>query len=428
VLSAVLATVFSAPTGPAPKKSYEGYKIVVAYPNVQFSNLAASLRSHLRAFEKDRHVTQLHQAGPTGPLTLLVSPEKADELQTMLKGFNVASKVQSNNYQKLIDLEKEKLFAKHEFKMGHSLSAFPIDKYHNYQEILDYLESLEKQFPKLVKRFTYGKSTENRDLIGVKIGSDPENQKGIWIDGGTHAREWITGSSVVYIIDQLVNNKDTKPLTDGLNWYLVPIVNPDGYEYSLNTDREWRKTRSQQKDNCYGVDPNRNFDFHWDGEGSSDEPCEETFRGPQAFSEPEVKSITDFWGKNAKNIQALFSLHSFSELWMLPYAYKKPAVYPPDYEELLKLAQEGEKALEATHGEHYTVGNIADMLYAASGSSIDYAKGVNNIKYSYAFETRPKGRRGVYGDGFHPDETEIIPTGEELFAGIKVVAQKVISE
>jgi len=426
VLAAVLATAFSAPTGPASKKSYEGYKIVVAYPNAEFPNLAASLRPHLKAFEKERHVSQLQQAGRNGPLTLLVSPEKADELQTMLKTLNIASKVQADNYQKIINQEKEKMFAKQTFKSGHSASSFPIDKYHNYQEMLDYMESLEKQFPKLVKRFNYGKSTENRDLIGVKIGTNPDNQKGIWVDGGTHAREWVTGASVIYMIDQLLNNKDSKPLIDGLNWYMVPMVNPDGYEYSLNSDRDWRKTRSKQSGGCFGTDANRNFDFHWEGEGSSDDPCDETFRGPKAFSEPEVKGMTDFWGQNAKNIQALFSLHSFSALWLLPYAYQAPAVYPPDYDEMLKVAQEGEKALEATHGVHYEVGNIADMLYAAAGSSIDYAKGVNGIKYSMGFETRPKGE--LYGDGFHPDETEIIPTGEELFAGIKVVAQKVISE
>jgi len=399
-------------------KSYEGYKVFEIYPNAKFPNV---LRKSLKKLEKHHHVITLHHSSRTGSKIFLVSPEKADEFQTLLEKLNIPSKLRAENYQKIIDLEKKKLVSKEQFKLGYSSKSFDIDAYHSHQEILDYLESLEKKFPNLVKRFNYGKSSENRDLIGVKIGSKPDSQKGIWVDGGTHANEWITGASVLYMIDQLVNNKDTKPLTDGLNWYMVPMVNPDGYEYSRETEREWRKTRSKQAGDCIGVDPNRNFDFHWDGEGSSDDPCDVDYRGPKAFSEPEIKSLTDFWNQNAKTIQSAITLHATDKFWMLPYAYQKPAVYPPDYDELLKLAQEGEKALEAVHGEHYTVGNIVDVLYPASGSSIDYAKGVTGIKWTYAFEITPIG-----SGGFDLAETKIIPTGEQLFAGISVVARKVI--
>ena len=34
-------------------------------------------------------------------------------------------------------------------------------------------------------------------------------------------------------------------LLDKFNVYLLPMVNPDGYEYSRNHDRMWRKTRSK---------------------------------------------------------------------------------------------------------------------------------------------------------------------------------------
>jgi len=41
---------------------------------------------------------------------------------------------------------------------------------------------------------------------------------------------------------------------------------------SLLKDRLWRKTRSKHpnpKVKCRGVDPNRNWDFHWGGEEQS---------------------------------------------------------------------------------------------------------------------------------------------------------------
>ena len=34
-------------------------------------------------------------------------------------------------------------------------------------------------------------------------------------------------------------------LVDGLDWYIVPVVNPDGYAYSWSDDRLWRKTRRE---------------------------------------------------------------------------------------------------------------------------------------------------------------------------------------
>jgi hypothetical protein len=44
-----------------------------------------------------------------------------------------------------------------------------------------------------------------------------------------------------------------------------------------------------------GVDLNRNFDFLWGRyEGSSIDPCDATFRGRFAASEPEVQAVTQF--------------------------------------------------------------------------------------------------------------------------------------
>lgn len=47
-----------------------------------------------------------------------------------------------------------------------------------------------------------------------------------------HAREWISVSSAVYLIEKLV--KDNTAFTSEVEWRIVPIVNPDGYKYSWN--------------------------------------------------------------------------------------------------------------------------------------------------------------------------------------------------
>ncbi len=44
-----------------------------------------------------------------------------------------------------------------------------------------------------------------------------------------------------------------------------------------------------------GVDLNRNFDFRWgDLNGSSSDPCADTYHGPSAESEPETKAVSEY--------------------------------------------------------------------------------------------------------------------------------------
>ena len=102
-----------------------------------------------------------------------------------------------------------------------------------------------------------------RVLQIAKAGAGAPN---VWIEAGIHAREWIAPAMATYIIDSLLNN-DVDGFTEKLNIHILPSANPDGYEYSRNSDRLWRKTRSDYGSllRCKGVDPNRNWDFHWAG-------------------------------------------------------------------------------------------------------------------------------------------------------------------
>jgi len=82
-----------------------------------------------------------------------------------------------------------------------------------------------------------GRTTEGRDIRVVKIGFNvsSESKPIIYLQGGIHAREWIATSTMTYLIYALVHNKDdpeTKEVLSKFDWYIVPNVNPDGYEYS----------------------------------------------------------------------------------------------------------------------------------------------------------------------------------------------------
>uniref|UniRef100_A0A915KP98 Peptidase M14 carboxypeptidase A domain-containing protein n=1 Tax=Romanomermis culicivorax TaxID=13658 RepID=A0A915KP98_ROMCU len=91
------------------------------------------------------------------------------------------------------------------------------------------------------------------------------------IEAGMHAREWATVNVALYVAYELVTNGEMRDLLENLTWYIIPVVNMDGYDYSWRKDRTWRKNtvkcRADSLDcrACAGVDLNRNFDVHWNG-------------------------------------------------------------------------------------------------------------------------------------------------------------------
>lgn len=116
---------------------------------------------------------------------------------------------------------------------------------------------------------TAGLSTEGREIKVVKIStSGVQGDKPIvFIDVGIHAREWATYVTGVYLIHELVEHyADNTDIVDAVDWVIIPVGNPDGYEFSQTTDRFWRKTRAINAGSaCVGIDPNRNFAYQWGG-------------------------------------------------------------------------------------------------------------------------------------------------------------------
>ena len=100
---------------------------------------------------------------------------------------------------------------------------------------MDYLNCLASRYSDRCQTIDIGNSVEGRALKVLKIGRPRSNGQGkqaVWIDGGIHAREWISPASVEYIIHELVENFDSpenKRLVENLDIYVLPILNPDGY-------------------------------------------------------------------------------------------------------------------------------------------------------------------------------------------------------
>ncbi|CAG5096153.1 Similar to Carboxypeptidase B (Astacus astacus) [Cotesia congregata] len=250
----------------------------------------------------------------------------------------------------------------------------------------------------------------------LRISKGDPNVPAIWIDGGIHAREWISPASVTYIINYLVENSDELQA----DYYILPVVNPDGYEYTFRGDRLWRKNRSSPEKGgvCIGVDLNRNFGYRWGGLGTSKQPCREIFAGTGPFSEPETAAMKNFFEASAANFKAYLSFHSYGQYILYPWGYDRRV--PPDYADLERVGQKSASAMKAAGGSGsiYTVGNSATTLYAAAGGSDDWAKAILKIKYAYTIELRDKGK-----SGFILPARYIIPTAKEALAAVLTITE-----
>ncbi|BET02593.1 Carboxypeptidase [Nesidiocoris tenuis] len=298
--------------------------------------------------------------------------------------------------------------------------------YHTFEQINHFLLDIERQYNETVKAFEIGHSVEGRPIRGVRI-SSPGNSQGsptlrkpaIILDAGMHAREWIAPVVALYTIQQLLGNSSN--LTDGLDWYILPMLNPDGYVYSMDKQeaRLWRKNRARSYiDVCDGVDLNRNFGYVWGGPGSSDEPCSSNYRGPYPFSEPEAVAFARFVLSIAQDVKMYLTLHSAAQAILYPWGYTE--LVPQDWQELDALARKAEAAMSQVNGTRYHVGPTTKLVGLGAGGSDDWAKGAVGIKYVYTLELP-----GLFYPerGFHPP-TETLPIiAREAFEGIKIFAE-----
>ena len=104
--------------------------------------------------------------------------------------------------------------------------------YHGVDKIHNYLNCLKVQHQDKVEVFDIGRSSENRPLRVIKIGRRNGGLRpAVWIDAGIHAREWISPASILYLINQLVENygsPENRNIVDNLDVYILPSANPDG--------------------------------------------------------------------------------------------------------------------------------------------------------------------------------------------------------
>jgi hypothetical protein len=292
--------------------------------------------------------------------------------------------------------------------------------YLRYNEIIGQYEQWRASAPGAVTRQQIGTSIQGRPIYVYRIG--PEELPGtvprrVVLIAGTHAREWITNNVVMHLAFRQLQQVLTSARGTGSRktpiLYVVPNLNPDGYEYSWNTDRMWRKNR-RNNGGTFGVDLNRNYAKGWGGPGSSGNGGSSTYRGTAPFSEPETAALRDFC-LSLDNFAGIIDYHSYGEYILWPWSYTSSP--PQGLEAMLQVGENMRQAM-VQHGWHdYTNGQASTTLYVASGTSKDYFFDEHGA-LSCTIELRDKGQHG-----FLLPESAIYDSQEEAWAGLRPFLQ-----
>ncbi len=359
-----------------------------------------------------RLITQLDAAGldiwthrptPGLPLDVRVTPQQ----KAALDAEGIAYEIMIEDVQAAVDAERGD---------GQNIAGDWFSDYRSTAEVSAYIDQLVALRPDIASRIELGDSLQGRDISGIRISGPGNDKPAFLINGCQHAREWVAVMTPMYIADQLIRQYQVDPeitsLVNRVEFFIVPIVNPDGYEYSRTSDRFWRKNRR----GGYGVDLNRNWSVGWGGSGSSGNQNSEIYRGTAPFSEPETQRLRDFIDANP-NIDAHIDFHSYSQLILQPWSYTE--TLPPDHAEFNALGSDMADAIHDVHNEVYEHGPGGRILYIASGTAPDWSYGERDA-IGFTIELRDTGQYG-----FVLPRSQIVPTGEENLAGVLVMAEHI---
>ena len=233
-------------------------------------------------------------------------------------------------------------------------------------------------------------------LTNSAIGGDKPK---LFVTAAIHAREYTTAEMATRFAEYLVNNYGTDAdvtwILDHHEVHLMLQTNPDGRK-EAEAGLSWRKNTNENycgvTSTSRGADLNRNFSFYWNycSGCSSGTPCDLTYRGPSAGSEPETQAVQNYLlsifpdqrdaslssPAPATATGVYIDLHSYSQLVLWPWGFTTSVA--PNSTALQTLGR------KFAYFNSYTP-EQAVSLYATDGTTDDFAYGNLGIA-AYTFE------------------------------------------
>lgn len=192
---------------------------------------------------------------------------------------------------------------------------------------------------------TCGKSLLNRDIYALVAG---EGDKNILYVGGTHGLEWLTSLLLLKFTENLMAawdngtamaGFDVREILKNRKLIVIPELNPDGIEISLNGASACGKYADKNIEICNGdfslwsanargVDINHNFNAEWyalreaERAAGISSPSPRRYGGLFPESEPETAAITRLCRRVP--VERLISFHSQGEEIYYEYGKNTP--------------------------------------------------------------------------------------------------------
>lgn len=143
-------------------------------------------------------------------------------------------------------------------------------KYYNYNELTERLQQLARRYPSIANLSSVGQSVEGRELWVMRVTVDPDKDtpgkpKFKYV-GNMHGDETVSRQVLVYLVEYLLAQYGEDPrvtaLVNSTDIYIMPSMNPDGFERSKEGDCPGD---NGGRNNARNKDLNRSFPDQYDG-------------------------------------------------------------------------------------------------------------------------------------------------------------------
>jgi len=287
--------------------------------------------------------------------------------------------------------------------------------YETYQDITAHMATLCARRPGVCQvvdlTATYGAppTFEGRHIHGVKLSDNvalDEDEPAVLIVAAHHAREINTPvvalTALAHLIDGYGSDTQVTAAVDANQIWIVPVWNPDGYDYVFSTDNLWRKNR-RVFDEAVGVDLNRNYPFGWDAACSSGGmPADDTYKGPTAASEAETQTMLLLAGQ--QRFAKVLDFHSAGREVVAGYPCES------DARASFRMAEAGILAKHAGYGG-------TGRLPASQGQHEQFESAALGA-HAFLIEV---------GEQFQPDFADSVAEAEQVWPAIAWMLQRPIS-